>query len=165
MKPVRLYRSEKGIWHYEVERDGALYWSSLHTRSEQVARAKYERLEAVAKSYNEPNETAIQTAVIEHWQKLGRPNTLVAAIPNARAFGQAGLTKGLPDLLVIGPDVPHGCAFIELKRQDLKPRPRGGLSEDQIAVLTLCNEVGVVARVAYGRDEPIAILRSWDVVR
>ena len=41
-------------------------------------------------------EKQIQAAVIAHWKAAALPGTLVpAAIPNARAFGQAGLTKGL----------------------------------------------------------------------
>ncbi len=40
-------------------------------------------------------ESAIQSAVVEHWRVLGLPNTLVAAIPNAGALGQAGLNAGL----------------------------------------------------------------------
>ena len=50
-----------------------------------------------------PREGLIQAAVVEHWLKLGVPGSLVAAIPNANAHGQPGLTRGLPDLLVISP--------------------------------------------------------------
>jgi hypothetical protein len=46
---LRLYRSDKGIWRYEIERDGEVRWSSLRTRSERVARAKYERLARITK--------------------------------------------------------------------------------------------------------------------
>jgi len=42
---VRLYLSERGIWHYEVERDGIVKWSSLHTRDEGEARRKYDRMQ------------------------------------------------------------------------------------------------------------------------
>ena len=40
---LRLYRSEKGIWRYEIERDGKIYWSSLRTRDKRKAVEYYER--------------------------------------------------------------------------------------------------------------------------
>ena len=43
---LRLYQSPRGIWHYEFERDGKLYWASLHTRSERIAQASYKRIKA-----------------------------------------------------------------------------------------------------------------------
>jgi hypothetical protein len=42
---VRLYLSEKGIWHYDIERNGIVKWSSLGTRDEGEARRKYESLQ------------------------------------------------------------------------------------------------------------------------
>ena len=42
---VRLFQSDKGIWRYEIERDGEVRWTSLHTRNEKRAREKYDRLE------------------------------------------------------------------------------------------------------------------------
>jgi hypothetical protein len=42
---VRLFKSDKGIWRYEIERDGEVRWTSLHTRNEKRAREKYDRLE------------------------------------------------------------------------------------------------------------------------
>jgi hypothetical protein len=109
-----------------------------------------------------PRETLIQEAVIEHWQRLGEPNTLVAAIPNQKAFGQPGLTKGLPDLLVMGPRVPGHChaGFIELKRDRRSP-----VSEDQKSFARLCFDLAISIAIAYGRDEPIRVLEDWGVVR
>lgn len=43
-KLIRLYRSDKGIWRYEIERSGNLYHASLHTRDEAKARAVYDRM-------------------------------------------------------------------------------------------------------------------------
>ena len=110
-----------------------------------------------------PRETAIQQAVIDHWRMLGLPDTLVAAIPNANAFGQPGLTPGLPDLLVLGPGLPGNClvAFIELKRE----RRASRLSDAQRAFERLCGTLGARYAVAYGRDEPIRLLEDWGVVR
>lgn len=45
-KVLRLYQSDKGIWRYEIARDGRVTWSSLHTRDECIARAAYERIVA-----------------------------------------------------------------------------------------------------------------------
>ncbi len=103
------------------------------------------------------SEASIQTAVLEHWRSLGLPNTLVAAIPNARAFGQPGLTRGLFDLLCIGPDISVG--FIELKASD------GVLRPDQESFRKILIVCGVHCAVTYGRDEPIRVLEEWRLVR
>jgi hypothetical protein len=108
----------------------------------------------------EPFEGAIQAAVVEHWVKLGLPDTLVAAIPNANAHGQPGLTKGLADLIVLGPRVPGGVGFMELKR-----RSSSRVSDEQVDFGDLCARLGVTYRLAVGRDEPITILEAWAVVR
>lgn len=88
---------------------------------------------------------------------FGRPHTLVAAIPNEAAKGQAGLTKGLADLLVIGGNVRIG--FIELKTQT------GRLSLEQRTFRALCAFVSIPFVDTYGRDEPIAVLERWGIVR
>ena len=105
-----------------------------------------------------PSETAIQSALCEHWRLLGLPNTLVAAIPNAGSLGQPGLTRGLPDLVVLAPGLPVG--FIELKRDERSP-----ISDDQRQFALLCQRICVRHAFAVGRDEPIAILEEWGVVR
>lgn len=102
-------------------------------------------------------EAQIHKAVIDHWKAFGRPNTMLATIPNMRAFGQHGLTKGLPDLMVIGPGL--GTGFIELKREG------GRLSEDQRRFVILCDDLSIPVAVTYGRDEPIKILEGWNIVR
>jgi hypothetical protein len=109
-----------------------------------------------------PLEKAIQAAVVDHWRVLGLPNTLVAAIPNAGALGQPGLTCGLPDLLVMAPWLPGGfpVAFIELKRD-----PDSRVSDDQRAFGKLCDRLGIRWEVSSGRDDPIALLEAWGVVR
>ncbi|GJE29756.1 hypothetical protein [Methylobacterium organophilum] len=102
-------------------------------------------------------ESAIQAAVIAHWRALGLPETLVAAIPNAGALGQAGLTAGLSDLLVLGGAIRIG--FIELKTD------RGVESEHQARFRIRCEHLGIPCVVTHGRDEPIAVLERWGVVR
>ena len=89
------------------------------------------------------------------------PNTLVAAIPNAYAHGQAGLTKGLADLLVAGPGIPgYPCGFIELKRD-----PSAKRSDAQWEFAKLCHQLGIPYAVCFGRDQPIALLERWGLVR
>ncbi|MGV1869738.1 VRR-NUC domain-containing protein [Agrobacterium rosae] len=100
-------------------------------------------------------ETHIHKAVVDHWKATGRPGTLVATIPNLGAFGQHGLTKGLPDLMVIGPGV-HG--YIELKTE------AGKLSQPQREFQALCSIHDIRFAVTHGRDGPIQVLKDWGIV-
>lgn len=63
---VRLYRSLKGTWRYEIERDdGQLHWGSLHTKNEVRARERYRRLEegyAEAEATREESEVGRKPA-------------------------------------------------------------------------------------------------------
>lgn len=106
-----------------------------------------------------PNEDDVTAAVVEHWRKLGVPGSLVASIPNKRAFGQTALTPGLPDLLVMSPALGMVTGFIELKRKG------GVLSDDQIEIGRLIVERGAPYKVTFGRDEPIGVLEAWGAVR
>jgi hypothetical protein len=103
------------------------------------------------------SEREIQTAVMQMWRSLGRPYTLVAAIPNARAAGQAGLTAGLPDLIVIGGNI--GIGLLELKTT------KGKLSEHQKTIADLCEHHMLHHKVAYGLDQALRILTDWGVLR
>lgn len=51
VKLLRLYRSEKGIWRYDLERDGKLFWASLHTRDEREARETYAKIKVNYEKY------------------------------------------------------------------------------------------------------------------
>lgn len=105
-------------------------------------------------------EAQIQQAVIEHWKALGLPGTLVAAVPNARAFGQPGLTRGLFDLIAIGGDFLRGrTGWLELKTD------KGKATTDQLKFGNLCALNGVPYAIAFGRDEPIRVLEQWQIVR
>ena len=106
-----------------------------------------------------PREGLIQAAVIEHWQKLGVPGSLVAAVPNAKAHGQPGLTKGLFDLVVMSPKLGDRTGWLELKAGD------GVLSDAQQAFELLMIRLGVPYAVTYGRDQPIRMLEYWGAVR
>ncbi len=137
-----------------VLRAGRAKFCSSTCKDAHHAPARQARYRAVSAK---PSESAIQAAVLSHWRACGRPHTLVAAIPNARAHGQAGLTKGLPDLLVLGGDI--GVGFIELKREG------GRVSDAQRGFGALCSHHMLHHRVTVGRDEPIAVLEQWGVVR
>ena len=106
-----------------------------------------------------PTEKQIHKAVIDHWRACGLPGTLVATIPNMRAHGQAGLTKGLADLIVITPALGGKTAYLELKKTG------GHLSEAQADFGQLCFMRGIPWAVSYGRDEPIKILEEWGAVK
>lgn len=45
MRLLRLYRSDKGVWRYDLNRDGKVYWSSLRTRDEAKARMLYAKMQ------------------------------------------------------------------------------------------------------------------------
>jgi hypothetical protein len=106
-----------------------------------------------------PSEDDITAAVVQHWKILGVPGSLVASIPNKRAFGQAGLTPGLPDLLVLSPKLGSLTGYIELKVK------RGRPSKAQTAMRDLMRERGIAYALTQGRDEPIAQLEAWGAVR
>jgi hypothetical protein len=107
-----------------------------------------------------PIEKAVQAAVIQHWRMLRQPDTLVAAIPNAGALGQPGLTCGLGDLLVLSPSLPGCVGFIELKRDEQSP-----ISDAQRDFASLCSRLGIPYAISIGRDEPITMLEAWGAVR
>lgn len=108
----------------------------------------------------EPSEDQITDAVVEHWRVFGVPGSLVASIPNKRAFGQPGLTPGLPDLIVLSPYLGERTGYIELKRA------RGGrLSDAQLVMRELFLMRRAPYAVCYGRDEPIERLRAWGAIR
>jgi hypothetical protein len=104
-------------------------------------------------------EKALQEAVIEHWRAFGTEDSLVAAIPNAWAFGQAGLTKGLFDLIVFSPKLSPAVGFLELKKDG------GRLSVAQREMKLMMIRLGVPYAVTFGRDQPIAVLEEWGAVR
>ena len=107
-----------------------------------------------------PREGLIQAACIDHWRALGVPGSLVAAIPNAFAHGQPGLTKGLSDLLVISPRLGRLTGFIELKRDHASV-----ISDEQRDFGKLCAAQGIPYALCVGRDEPIRVLEDWGAVR
>ena len=106
-----------------------------------------------------PRESLIQQACIDHWRALGVPGSLVAAIPNAFAHGQPGLTRGLPDLLVISPQLGKLVGFIELKTDT------GRMSDEQLVINEIMIARGIPYAMTRGRDQPIRVLEDWGAVR
>jgi hypothetical protein len=107
----------------------------------------------------EPSEDEITAAVIEHWRIFRTSHSLVASIPNKRAFGQAGLTPGLPDLIVLSAHLGDRTGYIELKREH-----GGRLSDAQLVMRELFLTRRAPYAVCYGRDEPIEQLRTWGAI-
>ena len=106
-----------------------------------------------------PRESLIQQAIIDHWKAFHVKGSLVAAVPNARAAGQAGLTKGLFDLVVMSPKLGDRTGWLELKAED------GKLSPAQRDFKLLMIVRGCPYAVCRGRDEPIRVLEEWGAVR
>lgn len=152
-----VFRVELG----EIDPDVARMSAWLKAIGPDADPALFERHRSIAKwGGYEPSEDQITAAVIEHWKTFGVPGSLVASIPNRKAFGQAGLTKGLPDLLVLSPQLGRSAGFIEQKRK------RGGkLSDAQIDIGKLLMERGAPYAVVRGRDEPIRVLELWGAVK
>lgn len=106
-----------------------------------------------------PAEADIQAAVMAHWRCFGVPGSLVVAVPNARALGMPGLTRGVFDLLVISPTLGDKTGWLELKADG------GKLSDAQKAIKFLLIQRGIPHAVCFGRDEPIRILEEWGALR
>jgi hypothetical protein len=50
MKVLRIFKSDRGIWQIEFERNGKVVWSSLRTRDEAEANRKRQRYERICKA-------------------------------------------------------------------------------------------------------------------
>jgi transcriptional regulator with XRE-family HTH domain len=152
-----VFRVELG----EIDPDAGRMGAWLAELGPDASPALFEHHRAFAKWTGfEPSEDEVTAAVVEHWKTLGVPGSLVAAIPNKRAFGQAGLTRGLPDLVVLSPRLGATAGFIELKRER-----KGRMSSDQKTIRDLLIERGAPYALTRGRDEPIKILEAWGAVR
>ena len=106
-----------------------------------------------------PRESLIQQAVLDHWKALQVPGSLVAAVPNAKAHGQPGLTRGLFDLVVMSPKLGDLTGWLELKAEG------GVLSDAQKLFKLVMIARGVPYAVTYGRDQPIKVLAEWGAIR
>lgn len=101
-------------------------------------------------------EAQITKHVMARWRSMGLPDTLVASIPNMGAKGQYGLTRGLPDLLCIGPNF---VGFLELKREGGKVSKH----QEQFKMLAIRN--GIPCAIAYGLEQAVAVMEAWKMIR
>lgn len=131
------------------------------------------RIEKHMQLFNELNKSGdacpekdIQSAILKMWKQSMVSGSLVAAIPNQRAFGQSGLTKGLPDLILIA----NGAhMYLELKRGkgfwNGKKVSAGTLSNEQKAFAEICNANNIKWSVSYGLSDAIEQCRAFGVIR
>ena len=110
-------------------------------------------------------EKQIQAALVDRWLLIGNPGTLLAAIPNEGAFGQPGLTKGLFDLIAIGPSIRGGQGWLELKRPADGKKPAGKLTPEQEDFRALLVARGIEHAVADSLDEAVVVLEFWGMIR
>ena len=108
-----------------------------------------------------PLERDIQAAALEGTGGFSAcPTPWSPQSPTPRPHGQPGLTRGLPDLLIISPNLPGSIGFIELKRDMYAKR-----TDAQTKFANLCGELSIPYAVTFGRDQPIRLLEDWSVVR
>lgn len=105
-------------------------------------------------------EQAIQKSIVDALRKLG---ITVVAIPNegkrtahnGARMRAAGLTAGMPDLVLLLPE--SRCALLEVKTD------KGKLSENQEAFRDLVLSLGVMWAVVRSIDDVLAKLEEWGV--
>jgi hypothetical protein len=106
-----------------------------------------------------PTEKQLQRMILDYWRGAGLPGTRVAAIPNAGALGQSGLTRGLPDLLAYGPHVRGAVLFIELKTA------KGTLSDYQKQIHAEMDAIDVSVVVCRSFEEAHDVLVNWRICK
>ena len=100
----------------------------------------------------------LEQAEFVSWMRKTYPEHRVFAIPNggARAKSVAmslkveGVVKGVPDLMV-----PSLKLFIEMKRTN-----NSVVSEEQQDWIKYLNSVGYTAKICYGKDEAIDLVKK-----
>jgi hypothetical protein len=76
-------------------------------------------------------------------------------IGQARRAKESGNKRGVPDVILPFPCNGYSGLFIELKVGKNKPTP------DQIKYMSYLNDVGYLAKVAYGSKEAIGIIEGY----
>ena len=111
-----------------------------------------------------PTEVQIQRAVIEHLLLRGHPDAFAFHCPNggyrrpieAAILKEIGTVAGVPDLFVV-----HGGRVFAL---ELKA-PGGRVSDVQHAVHERLRRAGAEVAVAWGLDQALKQLSSWNLLR
>lgn len=101
----------------------------------------------------------------------------IHSVPNGAMFGDSvksrairagkmkaeGLRPGIPDIFLPYPANFLCGLYIEMKRQDKKPKRggKGGLSDEQIAFRDYCRNNNYGWNVCYGAFEAIEILKQY----
>ncbi len=109
-------------------------------------------------------EQQIQQAVIQHLRLRAEPMVFFWSTPNegkrsftnAAALKAAGLTAGVPDLLILKGGQLHA---LELKA------PNGRLTPSQRGVMQRMIDCGAHAAVAYSIDEALVTLEYWGCLK
>ena len=109
-------------------------------------------------------EQEIQKAVVAHLRLRAEPNVFFFSIPNegkrgfvnAAALKAAGMTAGVPDLLILK---GGKLSALELKA------PGGRLSPSQRLVGARMEECGAEISVAHSIDEALVTLEVWGILR
>lgn len=121
-------------------------------------------LDMIGKKARGDTEERMQQTLVEYlrWGADKRiwfwhtPNGGQRSKASAGKLKALGTRRGVPDLQFLFPD--GTVAFLELKAIG------GKLSVEQGEFLVHCDEIGVMASVAYGFDQAIDILRAWRVL-
>jgi hypothetical protein len=109
-------------------------------------------------------EQALQQAVVQHLRMRAEPKVFFWSTPNegkrgfvnAAALKAAGMTAGVPDLLIL----KGGKLYcLELKA------PGGRLSPSQRLVGARMEECGAEISVAHSIDEALVTLEYWGILR
>jgi len=109
-------------------------------------------------------EQQIQIAVCQHLRLRAEPNVFFWSTPNeakrswasAAGLKAAGLTAGVPDLLILRGGELHA---LELKA------PGGALTPSQRLVMERMRDCGAQVAVAKGLDEALVTLECWGVLK
>lgn len=109
-------------------------------------------------------EQQIQKAVVQHLRLRAEPKVFFWSTPNegkrgftnAAALKAAGMTAGVPDLLILKDGTLHA---LELKA------PGGRLTPSQVMVLERMQYCGASVAVAHSLDEALITLEFWGVLK
>lgn len=103
------------------------------------------------------NENEIQRAVFANIRQRAMPGVVAWHVPNdPSSRRKAGYLAGVSDINAV-----HRGKFyaLELKKDGGRP------SQEQMKFISDINAAGGFAVVAEGRDEALAILESWGLIR
>jgi hypothetical protein len=109
-------------------------------------------------------EQQIQKAVVQHLRLRAEPKVFFWSTPNegkrgftnAAALKAAGMTAGVPDLLILSDGSLYAIEF---------KAPGGRLSPSQRLVIDRLRDCGAMAVVAFSIDEALVTLEYWGILK